>query len=360
MYKNHHELGMLARKLLHIRDKGKSNYSSDADDFNYAEFDTEEVFEFPGQSEFQEDSKDQEVAVDPRANLEALPRLRRRNSETFRTEYITARELKVHAGTWNVAGQIPSDDLNIEEWLDISQPADIYVIGLQEIISLNAGNIFGVEDVRPIPKWERIIRETLNKIQPVKTKGKCYSDPPSPSKFEQSKDFSHIEDEVLLGSDSEHEQEDIYSSTNESDFSYEPSTGKEVLPTAGENLTMLLDHEQLSRHSYTPKTLDRGNVKASIPLQSNRIKKWLGKKVIMGFSWAEPPLDLLAHRNIERTTSLTSQSFKASKTFNTFNFSKSSTNDDGKVHSDTASTLKVDLESLVHWKRRTLLWKDSE
>ncbi|KAK1403875.1 type IV inositol polyphosphate 5-phosphatase 3 [Heracleum sosnowskyi] len=354
MYKNHHELGMVARKLLNIRGKGKSNYSSDADDFNYAEFDTEEIFEFPGQSKFQ-DSKGQEVAVDPKANLEALPRLRRRNSETFRTEYITARELRVYAGTWNVAGQIPSDDLDIEEWLDISQPADIYVIGLQEIISLNAGNIFGVEDARPIPKWERIIRETLNKIQPVKTKGKCYSDPPSPSKFDQSNDFSHMEDEVLHGSDTDHEQEEVYSSKKESEFkegSYEPSTGEEVLPTAAENLTMLLD-EQLSTHFYNPKTSNGGNAGAYIPLQSNKIKKRLSKKEIMGLSWAEPPLDLLAHCNIERTTSLTSQSFKASKTFNTFNFLKSSMNDDGKVQPDTASTSKVDLESLVNWKRRS-------
>lgn len=37
--------------------------------------------------------------------------------------------IRVFAGTWNVAGQIPSDDLDIEEWLDIRQPADIYVIG---------------------------------------------------------------------------------------------------------------------------------------------------------------------------------------------------------------------------------------
>lgn len=37
------KLGMVARKLLNIRDKGKSNYSSDADDFNYAEFDTEGI-----------------------------------------------------------------------------------------------------------------------------------------------------------------------------------------------------------------------------------------------------------------------------------------------------------------------------
>lgn len=225
----------------------------------------------------------------------------------------------------------------------------------QEIISLNAGNIFGVEDGRPIPKWERIIRETLNKIQPVKTKGKCYSHPPSPSKFEQSSDFTHIEDEVLLGSESDEEEEEIYSSKNVSDSietSKETSTGKEVLPDAGENLGMLLD-EQLSRHFYTPKTLDGGNAEAFVPLQSKRMKKRLSKKELVGLSWAEPPLDLLAHCNIDRTTSLTSQSFKTSKSFNTFNFLKSSMKDDGRVQSDTASISKIDLELLVNWKRRS-------
>nr|XP_017238974.1 PREDICTED: type IV inositol polyphosphate 5-phosphatase 3-like isoform X2 [Daucus carota subsp. sativus] len=344
MYKNQHELGMVARKLLNIRDKGKSNYSADADDFNYAEFDTE-VFEFAGQSKFQ-DSQDEEVVVDPKANLEALPRLRRRNSETFRTEYITAREVRIFAGTWNVACQLPTDDLNIEEWLDINEAADIYVIGLQEIISLNAGNIFGVEDIRPIPKWERLIRETLNKIQPVKMKGKCYSDPPSPSKFEQSEDFSPTGDEASVESDGD-EQEEIFMSKKESDFknNYQVIRRDELLPTAGANLSILLD-EQLSTHFYAPKTSKAFG---------DRVKKRVSKKEIVGLSWAEPPLDLLAHCNIDRTTSLTnSKSFKA---FNSINFLKSSMNDDtspkGQPPDTAASTSKVDLEPLVNWKRRS-------
>ncbi|KAG5076991.1 hypothetical protein JHK82_055686 [Glycine max] len=40
----------------------------------------------------------------------------------------------------------------------------IYTCNLQEILPLNLGNIFGAEDTRPIPKWENIIQETLNRV----------------------------------------------------------------------------------------------------------------------------------------------------------------------------------------------------
>lgn len=32
-------------------------------------------------------------------------------------------------GTWNVAGRHPPADLNIKDWLDMGEPADIYVLG---------------------------------------------------------------------------------------------------------------------------------------------------------------------------------------------------------------------------------------
>lgn len=101
----------------------------------------------------------------------ALPRSRRRKSETFRAQYINAKEIKyatshiywshkvfgsnmvtmyyviclvfysdtlvfaitcdirIRAGTWNVGGKLPPDHLEIEDWLNISDPADMYVIG---------------------------------------------------------------------------------------------------------------------------------------------------------------------------------------------------------------------------------------
>lgn len=45
---------------------------------------------------------------------------------------------------------------------------------------MNAGNVLGAENRRPIPKWEAIIRKTLNKSLEPETKHKSYSAPPSP------------------------------------------------------------------------------------------------------------------------------------------------------------------------------------
>lgn len=48
------------------------------------------------------------------------------------------------------------------------------------MVPLNAGNVLGAEDNRPIPKWEAIIRRTLNKSSQPRTLCKSYSAPPSP------------------------------------------------------------------------------------------------------------------------------------------------------------------------------------
>nr|GEY21245.1 type I inositol polyphosphate 5-phosphatase 1-like isoform X1 [Tanacetum cinerariifolium] len=137
----------------------------------------------------------------------AFPRLRRQKSETSRAQYIDTKELRVSVNTWNLGGVVPPEDLDISEWLDTDHPADVYVIGFQEIIPLNAGYIIGSEDTRPISIWENIIRKNLNKIQPINTKFKGFSDPPSPSRFKLSKDTPNIEDEVVLESDIDSEQQ---------------------------------------------------------------------------------------------------------------------------------------------------------
>jgi hypothetical protein len=46
--------------------------------------------------------------------------------------------------------------------LDTTAPADIYVIGFQEIVPLIACNVVCVEDEAPIPIWEGLICHTLN------------------------------------------------------------------------------------------------------------------------------------------------------------------------------------------------------
>ncbi|KAI9089147.1 hypothetical protein K1719_029426 [Acacia pycnantha] len=107
-------------------------------------------------------------------------RHRRGKSETLRVQYIDKKEIRVTVATWNVAGRVPSEDLEIDDWLCTDEPADMYIIGFQEVVPLNAGNVFGAEDNTPISKWEAIIRRTLNKSSQTETKIKSYSAPPSP------------------------------------------------------------------------------------------------------------------------------------------------------------------------------------
>ncbi|KAK3016774.1 hypothetical protein RJ639_006447, partial [Escallonia herrerae] len=107
-------------------------------------------------------------------------RHRRGKSETLRVQYIKKRDVRVTIGTWNVAGRLPDEDLEIDEWLSTEEPADVYILGFQEVVPLNAGNVLGAENRRPIRKWERIIRKTLNRSLEPETKHKSCSAPPSP------------------------------------------------------------------------------------------------------------------------------------------------------------------------------------
>ncbi|CAL5197875.1 unnamed protein product [Lathyrus oleraceus] len=115
-------------------------------------------------------------------------RHRRGKSETLRAQYIDSKEVRVTIGTWNVAGVSPCNDLEIDGWLCTQKPADIYIIGFQEVVPLNAGNVLGAEDNKPILKWEEIIRRTLNKSPESVTKQKSYSAPPSPVRTNSSFD----------------------------------------------------------------------------------------------------------------------------------------------------------------------------
>ncbi|CAM8982985.1 unnamed protein product [Rhodiola kirilowii] len=107
-------------------------------------------------------------------------RHKRGKSETLRVQYINTEDVRLTIGTWNVAGRLPDEDVKIDDWLCIKEPADIYVLGFQEVVPLNAGNVLGAEDNRPISRWEAIIRRTLNQTSEPKTKHKSFSAPPSP------------------------------------------------------------------------------------------------------------------------------------------------------------------------------------
>ncbi|XP_012443463.1 type I inositol polyphosphate 5-phosphatase 8 isoform X1 [Gossypium raimondii] len=70
--------------------------------------------------------------------------------------------LRMFVGTWNVGGKSPHHGLNLSDWLRSPAPADIYVLGFQEIVPLNAGNVLGAEDNGPAAQWLSLIRQALN------------------------------------------------------------------------------------------------------------------------------------------------------------------------------------------------------
>ncbi|XP_027070103.1 type I inositol polyphosphate 5-phosphatase 8 [Coffea arabica] len=74
------------------------------------------------------------------------------------------RDLRMFVATWNVGGKSPHEGLTLGDWLRTSTPADIYVLGFQEIVPLNAGNVLGAEDSGPSAKWLSLIRQALNGI----------------------------------------------------------------------------------------------------------------------------------------------------------------------------------------------------
>ncbi|CAL0326826.1 unnamed protein product [Lupinus luteus] len=73
-----------------------------------------------------------------------------------------ALDLRIFVGTWNVGGKSPNDSLNLRDWLKSPSQPHIYVIGFQEIVPLNAGNVIGPEDSGPGSKWVGLISEALN------------------------------------------------------------------------------------------------------------------------------------------------------------------------------------------------------
>lgn len=339
-----------------------SDYSADSDSDSDSVFNSDpEYCHWPGASRFKNYRSDG-VRVEA---YEALPRIRRK-SETFRAQYINTKEIRLCAGTWNVGGRVPPDNLDLDGWLDIEEPADIYVIGLQEIIPLNAGNIFGAEDRRPVSIWENIIRETLNKIPPV-TEFKCYSNPPSPSRFKPSEDAPNIDE--ILQTDSDFEEE-ICPLNEESNFVTEIKDGT----VTGENVVDLDASVSINKHNLgisvgkelqrqfsSPVMLDRLNYfgtedsEQNVALPStqyiNKLARTLSGIERIGLSWPEPPLHLLGQHVLERTNSF--KSFKPSKSFKTYNSFKSNIAGENKMRSDIASLAELKLESLLNRKKRS-------
>lgn len=77
---------------------------------------------------------------------------------------ISTNELRIFVGSWNVAGRSPVGSLavDLDEWLNLKEAADIYVLGFQELVPLKARNVIGAEDPTEATNWNELIGKTLN------------------------------------------------------------------------------------------------------------------------------------------------------------------------------------------------------
>ncbi|KAJ3673593.1 hypothetical protein LUZ60_005585 [Juncus effusus] len=111
-----------------------------------------------------------------RPSKKTKDRARRGKIDLDANEATVTQDYRIFVATWNVGGKTPSNNMNIEEWLHSSPPSDIYVLGFQEIVPLNAGNVLGTEDNGPAKKWVSLVRRTLNNLPNTNTSF-SYSNP---------------------------------------------------------------------------------------------------------------------------------------------------------------------------------------
>ncbi|GAB4851053.1 Type IV inositol polyphosphate 5-phosphatase 7 [Ancistrocladus abbreviatus] len=103
---------------------------------------------------------------------------------------VDVQNYSVFVATWNVGGNSPPSNLNLDDWLHASPPADMYVLGFQEIVPLNASNILGAEDNGPAKKWLALIRKTLNNVPGTSGSSGCHTPSPVPNPIvEMNTDF---------------------------------------------------------------------------------------------------------------------------------------------------------------------------
>lgn len=93
--------------------------------------------------------------------MEARSKIYRPRYDQITRPVTDSLNLRMFVGTWNVGGKIPHVGLNLREWLKSPLPVDIYVLGFQEIVPLNAGNVLGAEDCSRTIEWLSLIYQAL-------------------------------------------------------------------------------------------------------------------------------------------------------------------------------------------------------
>ncbi|KAK7313988.1 hypothetical protein VNO77_39195 [Canavalia gladiata] len=97
--------------------------------------------------------------------------IEKRGSEPSMSSTEAIQNFSVFAATWNVGGQCPTGNLDLSDFLQVRNEPDMYVLGFQEIVPLNAGNVLVLEDNEPAAKWLALINQSLNGPSDLASKG---------------------------------------------------------------------------------------------------------------------------------------------------------------------------------------------
>ncbi|KAI4366654.1 hypothetical protein MLD38_022502 [Melastoma candidum] len=91
--------------------------------------------------------------------------LRQLSSGSLRVDpYVSQNESRIFVGTWNVAGRSPAGSLaaELDEWLNLKDAADMYVLGFPEIVPMKTKNMIRGEDLTEASNWNMLIGKALN------------------------------------------------------------------------------------------------------------------------------------------------------------------------------------------------------
>ncbi|CAH8359296.1 unnamed protein product [Eruca vesicaria subsp. sativa] len=242
-------------------------------------------------------------------NNDAPMKLRRRNSETLRAQYINNKEIRVCVGTWNVGGISPPSDLDIDDWIEINQPADIYILGLQEIgeVAYETDSDAGVE-IHPIDEEEEgslgVLKHDGGVIGEVNTLVDPNTGLPVVEINTQFSSTKKLDRQVCLRSDSLEKRRN--------------------------------DEDDVSKPGM--KTLNR----------------MLSGKERIGLSWPEPPLNMLGPTCVlDRQPSLkTVKSLRTAKSFKAYSSFKSVAGHANGIPPEVLALAEMDLKLLMERKRR--------
>ncbi|XP_042030817.1 type IV inositol polyphosphate 5-phosphatase 6-like isoform X2 [Salvia splendens] len=169
----------MVRKWFNIKCKGEEFQAVEEAIYGGGEMEWRRCFSEREPSTIKKSKKDSAKNVE-RSFSRSRSRSRRGRGYLDHPQILNIQNYSVFVSTWNVGGKPPRRNMNLDDCLQSAPSADVYVLGFQEIVPLNAGNILGAEDNGPAKKWLALIKRTLDNAPGTSGAGGCYTPSPIP------------------------------------------------------------------------------------------------------------------------------------------------------------------------------------